>query len=108
MRGVKHAPRAVLLEKVALSPLQVFWWQQANFCNTIAASPVDSFFHYHFACQSVGHSMPSDSGIVPVMEVNAIIEALREHLQGTHSHALHCPRASPSAGIVSCTYHQWF
>ena len=25
---VKHAPRAVLMEELALSPLQVFWWQQ--------------------------------------------------------------------------------
>ena len=35
--------------------------------------------------------MPSDSSLVPVMEVNAVIEALRKQLQGTHSHALHCP-----------------
>ena len=47
--------------------------------------------------------MPHDSSVVPVMEVTAI-EALCEH----HSHALHCPRAAPSAGVVSCTYHCWF
>ena len=41
------------------------------------------------------------------MEVTAIIEALREHLRGTHIYALHCPRAAPSAGVVSCTYHHW-
>ena len=38
--------------------------------------------------------MPCDSDVVPVTEVVAIIEALREHLHGTHSHALHCPRAA--------------
>ena len=54
--------------------------------------------------------MPHDSSVVPdiIMEVTAIIEALREHLRGTHSHALHCPTAAPSAGVVSCTYHHWF
>ena len=130
--GVKHAPSAVLLEELALSPLQVFWWQQTlEFWNTIAASPAGSLFHtnlldnihdaFHVGrgaknfsssvatcLQSVGHSMPRDSDVVPVMEVAAIIKALREHLQGTHSHALHCPRAAPSVGVVSCTYYNWF
>ena len=41
--GVRHAPSAVLLEELALSPLQVFWWQQTlEFWNMIAASPVRS------------------------------------------------------------------
>lgn len=115
-----------------MSPLQVFWWQQTlEFWNTIAASPVGSLFHtilldnihdaFHVrrgaknfsssiatCLQSVGHSMPRDRGVIPVMEVAAIVEALREHLRGTHSYALHCPRAAPSAGVVSCTYHHWF
>ena len=44
--GVRHTPNAVLLEELALSPLQVFWWQQTlEFWNTIAASPVGSLFH---------------------------------------------------------------
>ena len=38
--------------------------------------------------------MPRDSSVVPIMQVDAIIEALREHLQGTYRHALHCPRAA--------------
>ena len=125
---VRHAPSAVLLEELALLPLQVLWWQQTlEFWNTIAASPVGSHtvlldnihdaFHVgrgakNFSSsiatclQSVGHSMPRDSDVVPIMEVAAVIEALREHLCGIHSHALHCPRAAPSAGVVSCTYHQ--
>ena len=130
--GVRHAPSDVLLEEVALSPLQVFWWQQTlEFWNTIAASPVGSLFHttllnnIHYdlhvgrgaknfsssiatCLQSVGHSMPCDSDVVPVMEVAVIVEALREHLRGAHSHALQYPRAAPSAGVVSCTYHHWF
>ena len=44
--GAKHAPSAVLLEELALSLLQVLWWQQTlDFWNTIAAGPVDSLFH---------------------------------------------------------------
>ena len=36
----------VMLEEVALLPLQAFWWQQTlEFWNTIAASSVDSLFH---------------------------------------------------------------
>ena len=43
------------------------------------------------------------------LTVDAVIEALHEHLQGTLSHALHCPRAASSAGVISCcsTYHHW-
>ena len=41
-------------------------------------------------------------------EVGTIIEALRQHLGGTHDYALHCPRAAPSVGVVACTYHHWF
>ena len=36
--GVKHAPRAILLEELTLSPLQLIWRQQTlEFWNTIAA-----------------------------------------------------------------------
>ena len=126
--GVRHAPSAVLLEEQALSPLQVFSWQQTlDFWNTIAANPVGSFFHtiyFHDAfhvgrgaknssgsvatcLQFVGHSMPRDSHVVPFMEVAVIVEALRKNLCGADIHGLHCFRAAPSAGVVSCTYHHW-
>ena len=58
--------------------------------------------------QSVGHAMHHDSNVVPIMEVAAVFEIMREHLRDTHSHALHCPRAAPSAGVNSCTHHHWF
>lgn len=131
--GVNRAtPSAMLLEELALSPLQVFWWQQTlEFWNTIAASPVSSLFHtilldnlndaFHvgrgaknFASsvatclQSVGHLMPHDSSVVPVMEVDALVDALRAHLHGTPDYGMYCPRAAPSTGVVSCTYHHWF
>ena len=91
--GVRHMPSAVLLGELALSPLQVFWWQQTSeFWNMIAANPVGSLFHtillgnihdaFHVGrgaknfsssvatcLQSVGHSMPRDSEVVPVMSL---------------------------------------
>ena len=109
--GVKHAPRAVLLEELALSPLQVFWWQQTGtqlllvlvipFFIPFSIYDIHDGFHVgHGATdfssstatclQSVGWSMPCESSVIPVMEVAAVVEALRKHLQGTHSHALHC------------------
>jgi len=35
------------------------------------------------------------------------VEALHQHLWGSHDYALHCPRAAPFAGVLSCTYHHW-
>ncbi|DBA96136.1 TPA: hypothetical protein ACH3X1_015622 [Trebouxia sp. C0004] len=48
--------------------------------------------------------MPFSAGAVPVLEVGTIIEALRQHLGGTHDYALHCPRAAPSAGVNVPTF----
>ncbi len=128
--GVKYAtPSAMLLEELGLSPLQVFWWRRTlEFWNRLAASPVGSLFHTILldnlddafsvgrgarnfsgsiaAClQSIGQSMPVYSGVVPIIEVGTVVEALRLHLDGAHNYALHCPRAAPSVGIVACTYH---
>ncbi len=58
--------------------------------------------------QSVGQPMPFGRDGVPILEVSTIIEAMRQHLGGTHDYALHCPRAAPSVGVVACTYHHWF
>ncbi len=61
------------------------------------------------AClQFIGQSMPHESDVVPAMEVAAVVEALRQHLRGTHDYALHCPRAASNAGVVICTYRHWF
>ena len=56
--------------------------------------------------QSVGQPMPLElgRGAVPILVVGTIVEALRQHLGGTHDYALHCPRAAPSVGVVACTY----
>ncbi|DBA89809.1 TPA: hypothetical protein ACH3X2_004679 [Trebouxia sp. C0005] len=39
--------------------------------------------------QSVGQPMPLGRGAVPVLKVGTIVEALRQHLGGTHDYALH-------------------
>ncbi len=36
--------------------------------------------------------MPHDRGVIPVLEVGAIVKGLRQHLDGTHDYPLHCPR----------------
>ncbi len=131
--GVKYAtPSAMLLEELGLSPLQVFWWQQTmEFWNRIAASPAHSLFHvilldslhdaFRFtrgarnfsssvaSClRSVGQGLPYTGDIIPVLEVDTVVEALRQRLHGTHDFELHCPRAARTVGVVSCTYHHWF
>ena len=45
--------------------------------------------------------MRHDSDFVHDMEVAAIVEALRQHLGGTHDYALHCPAAAPTTGVVA-------
>ena len=44
--------------------------------------------------------MPFGRGDVPILEVGTIIEALRQHLGGTHDYALHCPRAPLLLGLL--------
>ena len=61
------------------------------------------------AClRSVGFEMPRVHDVVPLLDVDGIVEALTGHLQGTGSGSLYCPRAAPTRGVVSCTCEQWF
>ena len=55
-----------------------------------------------FAC------MISCIDVVPLLDVDGVVEALTGHLQSTGSGSLYCPRAAPTQGVVSCTYGQWF
>ena len=120
----------MLLEKLSLSPLQVFWWQRTvEFFNKLAASPLGSLFHltlldnlrdaFHhgvddvcisicWSLTSIGHLMSRDCSVASVHDVPVIIELLRQHLQGTHAYEVHGPRTASSVGVVSCTYHHWF
>ncbi len=64
---------------------------------------------FHATClQSIGQPMPHDRGVIPVLEVGAIVKALRQRLGGTLDKALHCPRAAPAIGVVACTHNHWF
>ncbi len=104
----------MLLEGLGLLPLQfVLWRRTLEFWNNIAASPVGLLFHTMLldnvndvfsaknfsgsiatCLQSTGPpmAMPHDRGVIPVLEVGAIVKGLRQHLDGTHDYTLLCPR----------------
>ena len=108
----------------------MFWWRQTlQFWNSLAVLPVGSLYHTVFvdsltdafqggACNmasslaaclhSVGFEMPRVHDVVPLLDVDGVVEALTGHLQGTGSGSLYCPRVGPTQGVVSCTYEQWF
>ena len=123
-------PRNLLLMELGILPLQVFWWRQAmQFWNSLAALPVGSLYHtvcldsltdafQGGACNmasslasclhSVGFDMPRVHDVVPLLDVDGVVEALTVRLQSTGSAGLYCPRVAPTQGVVSCTYQQWF
>ncbi len=131
--GVKRStPVAILFAELGLKPLQFFWWEQSmKFWNKLAALPGDSLFHvvlqdnladafqhraHNFASAVVGSlrivdydlEVPRAVGVVPIIDVGVALESLNSHLQGSANHALRCPRAAPSVGVLTCTYEQWF
>ena len=57
---------------------------------------------------SVGYDMPRVFDVIPLLEIDSIVEALTVQLQDVGSAALYCPREAPTRGVVSCTYEQWF
>ena len=123
-------PRKMLLAELGVLPLQVFWWRQTlQFWNSLAALPAGSF--YHTVCldnltdafgggacntasslagclHSVGYDMPRVCDVIPILDVDNIIEVLTTQLQDLGNSALYCPRVAPTRGVVSCTYEQWF
>ena len=122
-----NTPAAMLLTELGLSLSKVFWWKHTlEFFNKLAASPAESLFHLvlldnqHDAFQrgvnnfcssiakglaSVGYEMSNDPGVASVLHV---MELVHTDLQGVNDFALYCPRAAPSIGVISCTYHHWF
>ncbi len=123
-------PRKILLAELGLLPLQVLWWRQTlRFWNSLAALPVGSCYHtvcldnltdafQKGACnvassvagwlRSVGYNMPRVFDVMPLLDIDGIVEALTVQLQDMGSAALYCPREAPTRGVVSCTYEQWF
>ena len=123
-------PGRPLLTELGLLPLQVFWWRQTlQFWNSLAVLPVGSLYHtvclddltdafQKGACnmasslaaclRSVGFEMPRMHDVVPLLDVDGVVEGLTGHLQGTGSGSLYCLCAAPTRGVVLCTYEQWF
>ena len=53
--------------------------------------------------------MPRVHDVVPLLDVDGVVEALTARLRSTGSGSLYCPRAccaAPTQGVVSCTYEQ--
>ena len=44
----------------------------------------------------------------PVVDISAVIDALKADLQGLAASTVSCPRQAPTCGVVRCTYDQWF
>ena len=57
---------------------------------------------------SVGYDMPRVCDVIPMLDVDNIIEVLTAQLQDLGNGALYCPRVPPTRGVVSCTYEQCF
>ena len=61
------------------------------------------------AClQTVGFEMPCVSDVVPLLDVDGVVDALTGRLTCVGLGSVYCPRVAPSQGVVSCTYEQWF
>ena len=108
----------------------MFWWRQTlQFWNSLAGLPVGSLCHtvcldnltdafQGGACSitsslatclhSVGFEMPRVPDVMPLLDVDGVVEALTARLQSTGFGSLHCPHAVLHSGVVSCTYEQWF
>ncbi len=57
--------------------------------------------------RSVGYDMPRVFDVMPLLDIDGIVEALTIQLQDVGSVALYCPREAPTRGVVSCIYEQW-
>ena len=66
------------------------------------ASSLATYLH------SVGFEIPRVHDVVPLqlLDVDGVVEALTALLQSIGSGGLHCPRAAPTQGVVSCTQEQ--
>ena len=123
--SLPSTPRKMLLAGLGLLPLQVFWWRQTlQFWNSLAALPAGSFYHTvcldnltdafgRGACNmasslagclhSVGYDMSRVCDVIPILDVDNIIEVLTTQLQDLGNGALYCPRVAPTRGVL----HLW-
>ena len=133
--------------ELGLLPLQVFWWRQTlQFWNSLAVLPVGSLYHtvclgnafQGVACNmasslaacmhSVGFEMPRVHDVVPLIDVDGVVEALQACrvqvlefwgcagsacLQSTGLHACRVQvlavcivLVQPPLRVILCTYQQ--
>ena len=57
---------------------------------------------------TVGFQMPRVIDVVPLSDVDGVMDALTERLTCVGPGRMYCLRVAPSQGVVSCTYEQWF
>ncbi|DBA78899.1 TPA: hypothetical protein ACH3X1_008781 [Trebouxia sp. C0004] len=99
-------PHRMLFAELSLLPLQApfttrFAWTslsafQGGACNM--ASSVAG------CLRSVGYDMPRVFDVMPLLDIDCIVEPLTVQLRDMGSAALYCPCAAPTRGVVSCTY----
>lgn len=58
--------------------------------------------------QVVGCLQIAPCDVVPLLDIDGVVETLTTRLQAVGSGAQFCPRAPPTQAVVSCTYEQWF
>ena len=108
--------------------MQSNWWRQTlQFWNSLAALPVGSLYHtvcldnltdafQGGACNmasslatclhTIGFELPRVIDVVPLFDVDGVVDALTERLTCVGPGRVYCPRVAPSQGV--CTYEQWF
>ena len=52
--------------------------------------------------------MPRNTDGVPMLDISAVIHALKADLPGLGPSTVSCPQQAPSCGVVRCIYNQWF
>ena len=52
--------------------------------------------------------MPHDTNAIPVLDVAAVIDALKADLEDSTVATAGCPRQAPTSGVVKYTYAKWF
>ena len=61
------------------------------------------------AClHKIGFEMLRVTDVVPLLDVDGVVDALTERLTCIGPGSVYCPHVAPSWGVVSCTYEQWF
>ena len=52
--------------------------------------------------------MPHVYDVVPLLDVDSVVQVLNARFQVAGDGALFCRRVAPTQGVLSCTYEQWY